>query len=397
MQNSNDEPQRAMDPFRVLVVDDSAVIRGLISRWLEEDPTIAVVATASNGQMALNSLVSSDAEVVVLDIEMPVMDGLTALPRMLREVPDIQILMASTLTNRNAEISMKALGLGAADYVPKPETNKEVTGNSAFRREIVDKVRALAGARRQQRKETMPSLGRPAQTSAAPAAAPKDGSLRTTSLHLFTQVEGATNEIRLRSASKTKPAVLSIGSSTGGPQALVAFFSGAKHFLSGLPVLVTQHMPPAFTSILASHIGKASGMDAHEAVDGERLKPGVIYIAPGDYHMTVREELGTVRIRLNQDAPENFCRPAADPMLRSLSEVFGNRALTVILTGMGHDGLAGSKAIIEAGGTVVAQDEASSVVWGMPGSVAVAGVCSAVLPLNDLGPTVGRFIMGGQL
>lgn len=382
----------ATNPFRVLVVDDSAVIRGFISRWLDEDDDISVVGTASNGQMALNSLVSSNAEVVLLDIEMPVMDGLTALPKLIEAVPDIQVLMASALTKRNAEISLKALGLGAADYVPKPESNRDVTSRVNFRHELISKVKVLASTRRKKRREELPAM------DAADDARPftKTQQTKTKNLHLFGKVAGADAEIKLRQPSKVKPQILAIGASTGGPQALVKFLSNAKNFLN-IPVVITQHMPPSFTAILAQHIKRATGKDTHEGVDGERLQPGVIYVAPGDHHMILRKEHDVVRIRLNQDEPENFCRPAVDPMFRSVSEIYGANTLSVILTGMGHDGLDGARKIVEGGGTLMAQDESSSVVWGMPGSVAVAGLCSSVLPLEDLGSTVGQLILGGKL
>ena len=380
------------NPFRVLVVDDSAVIRGFISRWLEEDDNISVVGTASNGQMALNSVVSSDAEVVLLDIEMPVMDGLTALPLLKKAVPDLQILMASSLTKRNAEISIKALGLGAADYVPKPESNRDVTSRVNFRHELITKVKALASTRRKQRGEELPTMG--AAEDARPFT--KTPQTKTNSLHLFKSVEGASSEIKLKAPSKLKPEIMAIGASTGGPQALVKFLTQAKGFLD-IPVVITQHMPPSFTSILAQHISKATGKDAHEGIEGERVKPGVIYVAPGDHHMVLRKEHDVVRIRLNQDAQENFCRPAVDPMFRSIASIYGAKTLSVILTGMGHDGLEGSRKIVEAGGTLVAQDEETSVVWGMPGSVAVAGICSSVLPLDELGPAVGQLILGAKL
>jgi two-component system chemotaxis response regulator CheB len=389
--NKSDETGKS-SPFRVLVVDDSAVIRGFISRWLEEDSDICVVGTASNGQMALNSVVSSDAEVVLLDIEMPVMDGLTALPLLIKAVPDIQILMASSLTKRNAEISIAALGLGAADYVPKPESNRDVTSRINFRRELVTKVKALASTRRKQRGEVLPTAD--AASDARPYTSAKQ--TKTDSLHLFKAVPGAAAEIKFVQPSKCIPKILAIGASTGGPQALVKFLSVAKDFIN-IPVVITQHMPPSFTAILAQHISRATGKDAHEGIDGEALKPGCIYVAPGDYHMIVRKEHDVVRIRLNQDPPENYCRPSVDPMFRSIASIYGDKVLSVILTGMGHDGLVGGRVVVKSGGTLIAQDEASSIVWGMPGSVAVAGICSSVLPLEDLGSAVGRLILGGKL
>ncbi len=369
--------------YRVMVVDDSAVIRGFIARWLQEDPEITVVNTSGNGLMALRNLKSSGAEVVILDIEMPVMDGLTALPKMIAEVPDIQILVASTLTRRNAEISLKALSQGAADYVPKPETNRDTGNNTDFRRDLISKVKALAATRRNERGEGLPE-GELRQPSAAQT------------IGTPTVVSGKTSAIQLRKASSRKPEILAIGSSTGGPQALVSFLSDIKDVLD-LPVVITQHMPATFTAILAEHLARATGRECAEAKDGEVLTAGRMYVAPGGYHMTVVRDGGSLKLKLDQGPQENFCRPSVDPMFRSVSKNFEDKALCVILTGMGHDGLAGSKTIIEAGGTLIAQDEKSSVVWGMPGAVATAGLCSSVLPLDKMGAAAKKLITGARL
>ena len=189
----------------------------------------------------------------------------------------------------------------------------------------------------------------------------------------------------------TKPAILAIGSSTGGPAALFEFLKALNGKID-LPIVISQHMPPKFTTILAQHICRMTGMDAKEAEDGDKVEPNHVYLAPGDYHMTVAGKGGDVRIRLNQDPPENFCRPAVDPMLRSVADVYGKRALVVILTGMGYDGMKGSQLVVEAGGTILAQDEETSVVWGMPGAVAHAGICTQVLPLDKLAPFVTDFV-----
>lgn len=360
------------DPYRVMVVDDSAVIRGLLTRALEQDPTIEVVASVSNGQMALNQLPRQPVDVVVLDIEMPVMDGLTALPKLLSLKPGLQVIMASTLTRKNADVSLQALRSGAADYVTKPSSGGELNSAEAFKRELTDKVKALASAARGGRGAGQRSA-RPAGTAPQRPAA-------------------ASSEIKLRDGSTQMPEVLAIGSSTGGPQALFKLLGDLKGALR-LPVLITQHMPATFTTLLAEHLSRASGMDCHEGKDGEPLKAGTVYVAPGDWHMTVASE-GTQRfIRLNQNPPENFCRPAVDPMLRSLAPIYGNRLQAVILTGMGSDGAKGCEAVVAAGGQVVAQDEASSVVWGMPGAVATRGLCSAVLPIGEISGYLRRKVL----
>lgn len=356
-------------PIQVMVVDDSAVIRGLLTRVLKEDPSIDVVASLGNGELAVKGLARHDVDVVLLDIDMPVMDGLTALPKLLEVDPEIKVIMVSSLTLRNADISLRALELGAADYIPKPSSSMELSGGVDFRDELIRKVRSLARARRA---KTSPGRVEGAPRPAGPAAG---------------------RPIKLRQPGKVRPHVLAIGSSTGGPPALHTFLGGIKDG-GKLPILISQHMPTKFTTILAELIGKYTGLPSAEAKDGEVIAPGHIYVAPGDYHMVVDVE-GPLRVlRLNQEPPENFCRPAVDPMLRSVAKAYGSRVLTVILTGMGVDGLKGGEEIIRAGGTVIAQDEESSVVWGMPGAVAEAGLCSAVLPLRDLAPYVLSYATG---
>jgi two-component system, chemotaxis family, protein-glutamate methylesterase/glutaminase len=363
----------ARHSYRVLVVDDSAVIRGLLIRALETDPEITVVGSVGDGRMALNALGRNDPEVVILDIEMPVMDGLTALPQIIAAKPDVKVVMASTLTRRNADISLRALDAGAADYVTKPGSTALVTAED-FKRELVAKVKALAQARRAARGEKRPSPG-----VAAPRREPV--------------VPPPAAKPVLRPAPTEPPEVLAIASSTGGPQALFQLLGRLRGGIDA-PILITQHMPATFTTILAEHIGRQSGWPAAEAVDGEPVRGGRVYIAPGDFHMTVEAAAsGQKLLRLDKNPPENFCRPAADPMLRSLARVYGRRVLCLVLTGMGHDGLRGGREVVAAGGAVLAQDEATSVVWGMPGAVAAAGLCSAVLPLDELAAYVRRLAM----
>lgn len=360
--------------YRVMLVDDSAVIRGLLARALESNEAIRIVASAANGKMALSALERNDVEVVVLDIEMPEMDGLTALPLMMKHDPALKVIMASTLTRKNAEVSLRALDLGASDYLAKPSSGSELNSAADFKRQLTDKVKALGMTRRRQVGGAEATPRRPA---GLPAAQPK------VPLHAGPIV------LRPSSVAMLPPEVIAIGSSTGGPQALMKLFGDLKGGL-GQPVLVTQHMPATFTTILAEHIARASGIPCAEAVDGEPIKGGRIYLAPGDFHMTVEGSSPKRVIRLNQGAPENFCRPAVDPMLRSIVRSYGARVLTVILTGMGSDGRRGSEEVVRAGGTVVAQDEASSVVWGMPGAVATAGLCSAVMPIGEVGQYLRR-------
>ena len=362
-------------PLRVMVVDDSAIIRGIISRWIETESDLTVVATCRTGLDAVNQVERVQPDVVVLDIELPDLDGISALPLLLAKKRDLVIIMASTLTLRNAEISLKALSLGASDYVAKPESTRELNATESFRHELVQKIRHL-GERVARRR------GPPAGPS---VAAPVTHAHRDT---------GQPAKITLVPFHKVRPQALLIGSSTGGPQALTSLAPELGTVIDKVPVLITQHMPPSFTTILASHLARASGRPAREAVDGEIVKAGNIYLAPGGFHMRVARR-GTEVIVLLDDGPQiNFCRPAVDPLFMSAVDVWRSDILSLILTGMGSDGSRGAKHIVAAGGNVIAQDEASSVVWGMPGAVAQLGVCAAVLPLNRIADKVQRIFAG---
>lgn len=337
------------DPTRVLIVDDSAVVRGLIARQVEAEADLTVAATASNGELALRELSRQAVDLVVLDIEMPVMDGLTALGRIAAEYPHVRVIMVSTLTRRNAEISLRALQLGAADYVAKPENG--IAGAEAFRIDLLARLRALA-----------PRPGARAKP-APPAPAPRPG--------------------------RAVPEVLAIGASTGGPPALLTLFASLKGG-PRQPILLTQHMPATFTALLAEQLSRAIDRPCAEGQDGEIVAPGRCYVAPGGWHMTVEQRNGARVIRLNQDPPENFCRPAVDPLLRGVAEAYGAGAMAAILTGMGSDGARGCEALARAGGRFVVQDEATSVVWGMPGAAAATGLAQGVLPLAEIGPWLRR-------
>ena len=373
--------QSAGDAVKVLVVDDSAVIRGLVTRWLDADPGIEVIGSAGNGDLALKSARRVKPDVVVLDIEMPVMDGLTALPQFFEIDPEIKVVISSTLTQRNAEISLKALAAGAADYIAKPESGRDLQASDTFRGDLIEKVRALGRARKNQPKARKGPIAEAARPAVRPGAE-KDG--------LY-----GSQPIALRGISPQRPAVLAIGSSTGGPQALLKMLAELPRPVE-VPILITQHMPATFTRILAQHITRVAKLECREAVDGETLQAGRVYLAPGNFHMVVERRGTGAVISLNQDRPECFCRPSVDPLFRSVARVWGPEALCVVLTGMGHDGLAGAQTVADAGGTILAQDEASSVVWGMPGAVATGGLCGAVLPLDRIAASVGRVLAGGK-
>lgn len=368
--------------LKVMVVDDSVVVRGLVSRWVSEDPQMTVVGSIRNGKLAVDEVAALNPDVIILDIEMPEMDGLTALPLLLRARPGVVVIMASTLTRRNAEISLKALSLGAKDYVPKPESNSGVTTSAEFKRELIEKIRALGG------RVAGISFGGSGQMSPrAPLATPGSAVQRpagAVDAGPATVTRGGAT-INFRPYSRAIPRILAVGSSTGGPQALIEVFKTIGPALGNIPTVITQHMPATFTTILASHIEKASGRPCREGEDGETLQPGHIYVAPGGRHMVLAGKGGQTTIRLTDGPAINFCKPAVDPLFESVAEIYGSAALAVVLTGMGHDGARGGEAIAMKGGTLLAQDEATSVVWGMPGAAAMTGCCSALLPLNEIG------------
>ncbi|QQR69994.1 MAG: chemotaxis response regulator protein-glutamate methylesterase [Alphaproteobacteria bacterium] len=365
-----------------MVVDDSVVVRGMLARALENDPGITVVASVGNGQIAVSTLQHEPVDVIVLDVEMPVMDGLTAIPLLLKVMPSVKIIMASTLTQRNAEISIRALEAGATDYIAKPQATRDMGSTSIFRQEFVTKVRALGDAARRGKSHIDAMSG--VRERAAPA--PRE-------------VVKPVITLRSMPVIPQRPDAIAIGSSTGGPQALMKVLERLAHNGPPLtqPVLMTQHMPATFTSILAEHISRQCGIPCTEAKEGEIIQGGHFYVAPGDNHMTIDRDLARnqICVRLNKDAPENFCRPSVDPMLRSMTKIYGRKLLTVILTGMGSDGCKGCESVVAEGGIVLAQDEASSVVWGMPGAVAVAGLCTAILPLDQIADSIRRLATGG--
>ena len=367
-----------------MVVDDSVVIRGMISRWIGAEPDMEVSASLRTGLDAVNQIERIKPDVAVLDIEMPELDGISALPQLLAKKRDLVIIMASTLTRRNAEISFKALSLGASDYIPKPESTREATAAETFHHDLIQKIRHLgARARRRASPSASPSMApapeRAREVSVQPAAAPV-----------------AQLQLARQPFSMLAPRVLLIGSSTGGPQALMTLVADIGPVIDRFPVLITQHMPPTFTTILAEHLARASRRPAHEAVDGEIVKPGRIYLAPGGRHMRVVRHGAETAIALDDGPPVNFCKPAVDPLFNSAIDVWQGGIMSVILTGMGSDGMRGGKDIVAAGGSVIAQDEATSVVWGMPGAAANAGICAAVLPLNQIAPKLVRLFSGDR-
>jgi two-component system chemotaxis response regulator CheB len=333
-----------------MLVDDSATVRAILRRLLDAEPGIRVVHQAGDGRAALAALGTARPDVVLLDLEMPVMDGMTALPLILKAAPLAAVIVASALTQRGAKEAIAALAAGAADYVPKPQGAAGGAADPVFKAELVAKIRGWA---RMKRQEKAPPPSRPSVAVPRPAL-----------------------------PQKFRPALVAIGCSTGGPQALAALVKRLPRL--PVPVVLVQHMPPGFTTMLAQHLDRLGPNRCAEAVEGEALAPGRIHLAPGDRHLLVEAAGGGLRARLSSGPPENFCRPAVDPLLRAAVGAVGGRLLAVILTGMGHDGLEGCRAVAAAGGAVIAQDEASSVVWGMPGAVARAGLAGLLAPPEAL-------------
>lgn len=362
----NETPTRKI---RVMIVEDSVVIRGLLTRWISAEPDVEIAGIAVNGREAIRLAADLTPDVIVLDIEMPVMDGLTALPEILKCSPHSRVIMASTLTQRGGEVTIRALSAGASDYLAKPDAS-QLAGAADYKRDLLTKVRML-GARALRKKETPVS-----QTRRSP------------------DVHTSTKPNNLRAASlKARPKAIFIGSSTGGPEALKVVIGGLVGKID-VPVLIAQHMPPLFTKILAEHLSKQAGAEVIEAQAGMIAQAGKFYIAPGNFHMTVSYAANTIRIELNEEEPENFCRPAVDPLFRSAATALGESALAVVLTGMGSDGRDGSKSMVAKGATVIAQDEETSVVWGMPGAVVRAGLASASKPLSDIAPAILSVLRG---
>lgn len=385
---------REAGPLRVMIVDDSVVIRGLISRWIGAEHDMEVAASLRTGLEAVNQLERINPDVAVLDIEMPELDGISALPQLLAKKRDLVIIMASTLTRRNAEISFKALSLGAADYIPKPESTRETSAADVFHHDLIQKIRHLGARLRRKPAVVSPPLA-PASPAAPATRAPAVARPAAPAPALAAHAPSS-GPLTTRPFSTQAPKVLLIGSSTGGPQALMALVTELGPVIDRYPVLITQHMPPTFTTILAEHLARSSRRPAAEAVDGEPVKPGRIYLAPGGKHMRLGRSGAEVAIALDDGPAVNFCKPAVDPLFTSAIDVWHGNILCVILTGMGSDGMRGGKDIVAAGGSVIAQDEASSVVWGMPGAAANAGICAAILPLNQIGAKVNRLFAGDR-
>jgi two-component system, chemotaxis family, protein-glutamate methylesterase/glutaminase len=368
-------------PIRVMVVDDAIVVRRQLTRWIGDEKDLMVAACLRTGREAVDQLEACNPDVVVLDVDMPELDGISALPELLKKKRDLVVIMASTLTRRSAEISLRALSLGAADYVPKPEVALDADSSAAFRRELLDKIRSLGRRGRLLVRQRRPAVAPPETTLPQPR---------------ITVPAAPSPALTLRPYALVRPRALLIGASTGGPQALTALIGQIGSVMERAPILITQHMPPTFTTVLAEHLTRSGGRRVHEAEHEESIVPGGVYVAPGGRHMRIARGAAGPMIALGDDPPINFCRPSIDPLLASAAQIFGPASLALILTGMGSDGAAGAAQIAAAGGTVIAQDEETSVVWGMPRAVALAGLCSAVLPLRQIPVEINRLFGGGR-
>jgi two-component system chemotaxis response regulator CheB len=383
----NPHTAASLRPLKIMIVDDSAVVRGLISRWLEQEPDMVLAGLAIDGAKGVEKVREIQPDVLILDIEMPNMGGLEALPKLLAAKPGLKVLMASTLTTRGANVTIRALELGAADYIPKPDSTR-IGGADGFRTELLTKIRALCGRTRQwptppgAATDRPATLERPAQAPSAFTPAPRP-----------VVTPAAPVVLRPRSVGPKRIDALFVGASTGGPPALRNFLMGLGPDWK-LPILIVQHMPATFTAILAEHLDKALPQRVLEARDGMNIESRTVYIAPGDWHMTVKGPLGLPTIKLDQGPQVNWCRPAVDPLFRSAAEIYGHHALGVVLTGMGHDGRDGARALVDVNASVLAQDEATSVVWGMPGAVAEAGLAELIKPIPALSAACQAFARG---
>lgn len=333
------------EKVKVMVVDDSAVIRGFWTKVIDAQPDMSVVTTAINGLTALDAFKFHQPDLVILDLEMPVMDGLTALPFFISKNSNAKVIVVSALTQAGSEMAVKALTLGAADYIAKPSTQNGTTVEDVSN-EIIQKIRLLVD-----KKAASPDI------THYPVNA------------------------------------IVIGASTGGPNALVSSLKELNPLLTQ-PIFIVQHMPASFIEPLAQRISASAGRPCLVATDKMKVEPSCIYIAPGDFHMTIEKIPGGHELRLNTEPPENFCRPAVDPLFRSAARAFDKNLLAVILTGMGEDGKKGSEVVKSYGGKIIAQDEGSSVVWGMPGAVVKSGLADSVKTLEDISKTINLIARG---
>ncbi len=355
-------------PSTVVIADDSVVVRGLFARWLGESGRFHVVGVAGDGEAAIEHAGRHHPDIMVLDLDMPVLDGVEALPRIVKESPGTAVLLTTTLTERNAQLALQCMSMGAVDVLPKPDSRSGLTLSLDFRSELLGKLGSIAQSRRRNGEAAMES----GHSNPLPAGV-----------------------IDLRALVSVMPRYLVIGASTGGPRAVARVLSDLGSALANLTTLVVQHMPPLFTASFADQIAAQLGVPAREPHDGERLARGTIYVAPGGRHLGIERKLGHIVASISDGPPVHFCRPAVDVLFRETARHLGPAALGLIMTGMGSDGTDGAAALRNAGAAVIAQDEPSSTIWGMPGSVVRAGQASIIVPLGGIGPAI-RMLVGGS-
>ena len=360
----------ALNKIKVLVVDDAIVVRRIVTDTLATDPEIEVIGTAANGKIAQTKFDNLKPDAVTMDIEMPEMDGLQALQEIRKRNKKVPIIMFSTLTQRGAKATLDALSFGASDYVTKPANVGSVSkAMDQVKNELIPKIKALCG--RSVHKLT-------------PSPSSKPGGLRTVG-----------SVVKTSAITKGKIDILTIGVSTGGPNALADLLPLIPGNLP-VPVVIVQHMPPFFTKLLADRLNEKCKLNVKEGEPGQKLEPGTIWIAPGNFHMVLSKNGTAVTINTNQAPLENSCRPAVDVLFRSVCEIYKARTLGLILTGMGQDGLVGCEHIKKVGGQIVVQDEDTSVVWGMPGFVAKSGIAEKVLPLKEIAKEIVERVKVGR-
>lgn len=381
--------------IEILLVDDSAVVRGILTRIIEAESDMKVVASSANGALGLAAYQRHLPDLVIMDIEMPIMDGITALREILKQDADAKILMCSTLSTKNADITLQAMSIGALDCIAKPTSSSEMTGEGSFKHILLQTIRAL-GRLKSARPQSV-QVKAPATLNTAISQEVRD-KLRERIEERIAKDNAPAAAAQVPGYNAGTPVLrsyaplpfgqkfelLAIGSSTGGPQAL---FKAIKPLAGKLnvPLIITQHMPPTFTRMLAKHISDNTGVPCVEAEDGLLLEPGKAIIAQGGFHMLLEQTAKGVVTRLNDGPMENFCKPAVDPMLRSSHQIYGRKMAVAILTGMGSDGEKACRDLVEKGVYLVAQDRETSVVWGMPGAVAMAGLCHAIKPIDEIG------------
>ena len=361
--------------IRVLIVDDSVVARMMLQQVIREDPQLELVGAESNGQSALDNLDVHRPDVMILDVEMPGLSGIETVAAVRTRNARLPVIMFSSLTATGASVTIEALARGASDFVTKPsQTTSPMAGLAVIREQLIPKIKSLGQASSRPPVRPLPVSGNPAPVQAAPVQA---------------------SPVQASPSGQPLIELVCIATSTGGPVALEAVLSALPVGFP-VPIVIVQHMPAFFTSQLAMRLSEKCAIRVREARSGEPLEPGTALIAPGDYHLQVRRR-GTKCYTLTNSLPqENSCRPAADVLFRSAAEEYGNQVFAVVMTGMGLDGLKGCEAIQSAGGRIVVQDEATSVIWGMPGAVATAGLASKVLPLDRIAAEIIRTVREGR-